>query len=196
MPVALTSLDAIRCQGMMTRRISLQKIIMLASLVVFVVALAGLYLSFRPNAVTLPGSSKNPGVLGFMVPERIETSQPFSVKVQADTLGSSVNAVGVYINFDPRYLRITQMNSIESFCQFYPEKKFDNNLGTINLACGSPHPGFKGASTILEIEFMPLLAGTTTLRMSENSRMLVSDGKGTNILKTLPAKTLTIVSSI
>ena len=173
-----------------------QKIIMLFSLVVFAVAAITLYATLKPNALTLPNTGKNPGVLGFSTPERIEVSQPFKVKVQADTLGSSVNAVGVYLNFDPHFLRLTNMNSIESFCQFYPEKKFDNNLGTVNLACGSPHPGFKGTSTILELEFMPLAAGTTTLRMSNTSRMLVSDGKGTNILKTLPAKQLTIVSSI
>lgn len=181
---------------MRKRGLSFQKITMLLSMAVFVVAVIALYLSFKPNALALPTTGKNPGVLGFSVPERIEVSQPFKVKVQADTLGSSVNAVGVYLNFDPQFLRLTNMNSIESFCQFYPEKKFDNNLGTVNLACGSPHPGFKGTSTILELEFMPLAAGTTTLRMSNMSRMLVSDGKGTNILKTLPAKQLTIVSSI
>lgn len=162
----------------------------------FLLAGAGLYLSLKPESVRLPGAAKNPGVLGFSVPDQIEVNQPFVVKVQADTMGSSVNAVGVYLNYDPKVLRLNQMNSIESFCQFYPEKKFDNNLGTISLACGSPHPGFKGTSTILNLEFMPLTAGTTTLRMSENSRMLVSDGKGTNILKTLPAKQITIIQSI
>lgn len=173
-----------------------KKIVMAMSLLVFAVALAGLYVVLKPDSIHLPSAGDNPGVLGFSAPERIEVSQPFSVKVQADTRGARVNAVGVYVHFDPKVLRLTNMNSVESFCQFYPEKKFDNNLGTVSLACGSPHPGFKGASTLLELEFMPLVAGTTTLRMSDDSRLLMSDGKGTNILQTLPTKQLTIVSSI
>ncbi len=181
---------------MVRRHLPLKKIIMLSSLAVFVLASVALYMSLKPSAQTLPDTTKKPGVLGFSTPERIEVGQPFAVKEQADTLGSNVNAVGIYLNFDPKMLRLTNMNSIESFCQFYPEKKFDNNLGTVSLACGSPHPGFKGESTILNLEFMPLVAGTTTLRLSETSRMLVSDGKGTNILKSLPQKQLTIVSSI
>ena len=103
-----------------------------------------------------------------------------------------MNAVGLYLNFDADKLQLTNLDTSQSFCQFYPEKRFDNNLGTISLTCGAPHPGVSDKNTLLELEFIALDQGTTNLLVNPDSKILLSNGKGTNILDEEPVDPYTI----
>jgi len=169
------------------KNLSRRKITTFLSFALFLLAAIGLYWQFYPGKIPLTlGINSNPGEIRFTEVPQAMVSKPFSISLELDTGGRSVNATGLYLNFDPRHLQVLSLDTRSSYCQFYPEKKHDNNLGTITLACGSPHPGVNGKNTLLTIEFMPLIVGTTTLRVSDKSQMLLSDGKGTNILTTYP----------
>jgi len=123
-----------------------------------------------------------PGTVAYQLPETIFQNQPFNLSININTNKQAANAVGLYLRFDPKKLQVVDLDTSQSFCQFYPEKKYDNQLGSISLACGSPHPGVTGTSTILKLQLIPLTSGTITLTLDPRSQILLSDGKGTNVL--------------
>lgn len=169
--------------------------VMIASLVVVAWVLWQLTRTFNPRAQLPRFGGPKPGVLTLEMPERVVVDQPFTVTVTANTQGQVVNAAGIYIHFEPSKLRLLDMDTQNSFCQFYPEKRFDNNIGTISLSCGSPHPGFKGENQLLTLRFMPLSVGTSVIRTAQTSKLLLSDGKGTNILTDYPLTSIRIDTS-
>lgn len=158
-----------------------------------VVCLAWFGISFlNGSEIKTLGIKRESGVINYVIPPKIEVNQPFQVAVEIDTKNARINAVGLYLNFDPTTMQLLQLDTRSSFCQFYPDKKYDNRLGTINLACGSPHPGFAGTNTMMTLEFMPIKVGTTHIFTNANSQILKSDGKGTNILKAFPTADIQI----
>lgn len=137
-----------------------------------------------------------PSVLSFVIPELVAVSQPFEVKVVMNTINNPVNAAGIYIRYDHTKMQLLDLDTKESFCQFYPEKKFDNNQGLISLACGAPHPGYRGENLLMKLTFMPLVIGTSQIQTAAHSQLLVSDGKGTNALKEYPSGTVHVVARL
>lgn len=163
-------------------------LVFLAALGVFV------YLQV-PHRFTLVGSQQYAS-LDLVQASDSFLNQTFAVQVQMNTLGSSVNAVGVYLRFDPQALQLLDYDTQTSFCQFYPEKKFDNHAGTVSLACGSPHPGVRGSSQLLNLKFIAKKLGMTTVYVLPESQVLKSDGTGTNILDTFPSLAIDVKSNI
>ncbi|OGV95811.1 hypothetical protein A2W24_01995 [Microgenomates group bacterium RBG_16_45_19] len=144
----------------------------------------------------MPGV-KSVVVLNLILPnEPIRLQQPFLVTVRLSSPNQAINAAGVYLQYDPQALQLINLDTRASFCQLYPEKKFDNQLGTISLACGSPHPGFKGDNTLMILEFIPLIAGKTSLVTRPETNLLAADGKGTNLLKEKPTAEISILTGL
>jgi hypothetical protein len=176
-----------------------QRTLLIVSAVIFVVAGSGLGLMFGNHDDNILPSilgTNTTGSLIFKAPEKVIINEPFEMTVQIDTKGKNVNAVGVYLRFEPQKIQLMQMDTSPSFCQFYPEKKFDNQLGLISLACGSPHPGMNGTSTLMVLQFTPISLGQMIIRTDSQSRLLVSDGKGTNILKEFPNLSVNVVNNL
>jgi hypothetical protein len=173
----------------------MHRYVLIGSLIVMIISLILLWFLSRDGTITILGSKSKSAVMDIAQPANVQLNQPFTAEVVIDSLGNKVNAAGVYLRFDPQHLRLLDLNTRSSFCQFYPEKKFDNNLGTVSLACGSPHPGIAGTSTLMELSFLPIGVGTTIIKATEESQILVSDGKGNNILSEYPQSPVTIVSS-
>ena len=121
-------------------------------------------------------------------------NKSFVTNIVMNTNGHSVNATGLQLLYQQDSLRVISIDTTESFCQFYPEKKINDTLGTITLSCGSPNPGFSGENTIIKIEFQPLKVGTTTLTVDSNSKILLNDSKGTNILQEYPQKKINVLN--
>lgn len=128
--------------------------------------------------------------------ERVFLNQPFKVRVVVNTQNNTINAVGLTVNYESEKLKVLGLDTTQSFCQFYPEKKFSDNLGKINLSCGSPSPGFSGTNTVIIIDVMPIKMGTTELVIDQSSKILKSNGTGTNLLSTFPRKELVIINSL
>lgn len=128
-------------------------------------------------------SSIKPAGLEIESEDHPSVNTPFTLSLTIEPQNQPVNAVGLYLKFNPTKLQVLDIDTSQSFCQFYPEKRFDNNLGTVNLVCGAPHPGSVEKTTVLKLEFMPLVVGGTVLSLDPRSQILLSDGKGTNILE-------------
>ncbi len=137
-----------------------------------------------------------PGTYEIEVPERISSTDPFVIKLNVDTKGQSINAVGLHLKFATNRLQILNMDTTKSFCELYPENRYDNQTGEIKISCGLPSPGFNGQGTLAVITFEPLSVGTTELQVLEDSAILLNDGKATNILKEYPIRDVLIVGNL
>lgn len=141
-------------------------------------------------------SRTKPGIITFQHDPAYPINQPFKLSINLNTNNQKVNAVGVYLRFNTSQLQLLDLDTRKSFCQFYPEKKFDNNLGTVSLACGSPHPGVSGENNLMILEFIPLVAGTTSIQLDPNSKILLSNGKGTNVLSEFPIAQFNLITNL
>lgn len=168
-------------------------VVPVVSLVVLVVALVAFWWITYGRGIQI-GKAGEAGIV-FVASTEAFLQKPIAVTLNLNSQ-KNVNVVGVYLRFDPAYLQLTDMDTSASFCQLYPEKKYDNNLGTISLSCGAPHPGFKGQTTVMTLTFVPLQPGTTTIYTEERSQILASDGKGTNLLEAYPTTTITIFNQL
>jgi len=170
--------------------------ILFVSALVLVASGLGLYFLSHPISLAQIFNHHQPGTLTVHQPSSELVNQPFKVDIQMDTAGQAANAVGVYLHFDPQRLQLLNIDTTQSFCQFYPEKKFDNDLGIVSLACGSPHPGVTGKNTVMTLEFLPTAVGATSITTDPKSKILLSDGKGTNILYNPPVINLNILQNL
>ncbi len=159
-------------------------------------------LFFKPNPwlrynIDQLRAEKSESALSIESPDEINgVGKKFTVKINVDTMGNSVNAVQSYLKFDSKIIEVSDSKTASSFCKFYPENNFDNSKGIVRLSCGSPYPGFRGTNTLQEIEFNTKLIQTTKIYFSDDSMVLANDGKGTNLLREFPSKEITIKAGI
>lgn len=146
--------------------------------------------------INLPFKTNKNASYQISSPETVSINQTFKVVVSLDTKKLAVNAIGININYESKNLRVVSIDTTQSFCQFYPEKKYNDSAGKINLSCGSPEPGFTGQNDVLIIEFKPIKIGDTPIVIDPLSKILLSDGKGTNVLKEFPQAQVKIINSL
>jgi hypothetical protein len=170
--------------------------LLILSIVLLAIGFFGLKFLIKPPRLPTILTTQKPGVLTIQIPEKVLVNQPFKLTLEMDTQNQNVNAAGVYLIFEASKLRVLNIDTADSFCQFYPEKRFDNNLGMVSLACGSPHPGFSGKNNLVTLELMPLVLGKTQVSIDPKSQLLLSNGKGTNILTDFPKISLIILNSL
>jgi hypothetical protein len=121
------------------------------------------------------------------VQEYIAVGQTFKVELHARTGGDAINAVGAHLQYNPFYLEVVSMTTDRSFCTFYTENSFDNQLGMVTIGCGTPNPGFQGDSLVVSLMMRAKFPGHTTIVPDpEYTQILANDGKGSNIMKELP----------
>jgi len=117
----------------------------------------------------------------------------FSVAIEVNTGGDTINAVEGDLNFDAEKLEVTGISKDNSTFSLWPiEPNFSNEKGTINFGGGLIKPGFSGEKGIVcEISFKAKKVGDAQLIFSSGS-VLASDGKGTNILTSIGSGSFTI----
>lgn len=179
-------------------RLNLELKVIIPILSFVVLLIVALYFQFHDKQVSILSAfhTVKHGTLRMEYPDRISVNKPFDVEVYVNSNNQSVNAVGLYLRYEPAHLELISFDTSSSFCQFYPEKKFDNSVGIMSLACGSPHPGFSGESKLLTLTFMPKIVTNTLLSVDPKSQILLSDGKGTDILEEFPQERLSILNSL
>lgn len=151
--------------------------------------------SSKGKSISLP-ALKPSGVFIIEAPDQVDYSKSFRVQVIADTKGKNINAVALNLSFNSEKLSVVNMDTSSSFCQFYPENRFNNEAGTISIQCGAPSPGFKGKSNIVSLELLPKSIGQANLEISPESMILLNDGTGKNIFSQPISHTINILNSI
>ena len=124
---------------------------------------------------------------------QVLSGQNFSVDLRVTTGGHTVNAVESTVQLDPKMLEITGITTDTSFCTLYTANSFDPVLGTVRIACGTPHPGFTGDSLVVTIRLRAKASGDATISVAkDDASVLADDGKGTELLGAIPTYQLSV----
>jgi len=109
----------------------------------------------------------------------------FDVSVFVNTEENNINAVEVNLKFPPELLQVTSPTASFSFISIWADQpSYSNKDGTISFKGGVPNPGIKtSAGLVSTVTFRAKAPGTAKISISDSSKVLLSDGKGTNILK-------------
>lgn len=108
------------------------------------------------------------------------SGQTFTVTVQANPQGASINAVEAQLTFDNSKLSVTSVAKTGSaFSLWTTEPTFSNAQGTIDFGGGSPSP-FSSRSTLITITFRATTEGSAAISVASASA-LAADGLGTDV---------------
>lgn len=109
----------------------------------------------------------------------------FDVSIFVNTEENNINAVEVSLSFPPELLQVTSPTASFSFISIWADQpSYSNKDGTISFKGGVPNPGIKtSAGLVSTITFRAKSPGVAKISFSDSSKILLSDGKGTNILK-------------
>ncbi|QQR65270.1 hypothetical protein IPH92_01665 [Candidatus Kaiserbacteria bacterium] len=106
--------------------------------------------------------------------------QSFTVTIQTNPQGKSVNAVETQLSFDNTVLAVSNVSKTGSvFSLWTTEPTYSNAAGTITLGGGSPTP-FSTRSNLVSVTFKVLKEGTGAVTVASAS-VLAADGLGTDV---------------
>lgn len=108
----------------------------------------------------------------------------FDVSIFVNTNGNDINTVEVNLKFSSDTLQIVSPSTGQSFISVWvTQPTFSNEEGTIHFAGGLPSPGINTtAGLVSTITFRAKAPGAGTIEILPSSKILLNDGKGTNIL--------------
>ncbi|MDO8264970.1 MAG: cohesin domain-containing protein [Candidatus Parcubacteria bacterium] len=114
------------------------------------------------------------------------TGSTFSVSVFVNTEGNEINAVSAEITFPPEILQITSPAAGTSFItEWITPPNYSNEKGIISFRGGIPWGIKTSAGLVSTITFRTVASGKAKISFGKNSRILLNDGKGTDILTTI-----------
>ena len=120
----------------------------------------------------------------------------FSVLVNVNTAGKSINAASALINFDNQRLEVVSVGYSSSiFTLWTQEPSYSNAAGAISFSGGLPSPGFVGSSgAVIRVTFKPKMNGQAPIIFTSGA-VLANDGFGTNIISNLRGALFNILPS-
>ncbi len=152
----------------------------------FYINWSGFFLLFLLIGLVLPLTAKAAGASLYFSPNSgtFYVGSTFDVSIFLNTGGENVNAVQADLKFDPTKLQIASPTAGKSFISVWVSQPTYSNIeGTASFQGGIPSPGINtSAGLISTITFRAIDPGETTILFSDSSRVLLDDGKGTDIL--------------
>lgn len=108
----------------------------------------------------------------------------FSISFYLNTSGNFVNAVDAEVLFPPDKLQVISPSAASSFIQVWMvAPTFSNAQGSLHFQGVVPTPGINtDAGLISTVTFRVKAAGSVLVKFSDKSRVLLNDGRGTDIL--------------
>jgi hypothetical protein len=119
----------------------------------------------------------------------------FTVSVFLNTGGRNVNAVEADLKFPADKLQVVSPTAGSSFVAVWvAQPTFSNARGTLNFKGGVPSPGINtDAGLISTVTFRVRTVGIASITFTDQSKVLLDDGKGTNILSTTAGATYNLI---
>lgn len=119
----------------------------------------------------------------------------FDISVFVNTEGNSINAVQVELKFPPGLLQVTSPTAGSSFISIWADQPYYSNKdGIISFKGGVLAPGINtSAGLVSKITFRAKAPGVAKISFLDSSKVLLADGKGTNILKTTALGEYTLI---
>lgn len=108
----------------------------------------------------------------------------FTVSVFLNTGGNEINTVFVELEFPPEILQITSPTAGTSFIkEWLTPPNYSNEKGIISFRGGIPGGISTSAGLVSSITFRTVASGVAKIKFSQGSKILLNDGKGTDVLK-------------
>lgn len=111
----------------------------------------------------------------------------FDISIFVNTNDNDINTVETNIKFTPETIQIVSPSAGQSLISMWvTQPTFSNEQGTIYFAGGIPSPGINTtAGLISTITFRAKAPGEAKIEILPASKVLLNDGKGTNILSSV-----------
>ena len=108
----------------------------------------------------------------------------FNVSFYINTAGKSINAIDAKILFPPDKIQVVSPSTGQSVIQLWTKQPtYSNVSGTIIFQGAIPAPGLNTSSGLIStVTFRVKEMGEAIIKFSDESRVLLNDGKGTNVL--------------
>lgn len=108
----------------------------------------------------------------------------FTVSVYVNTGGQSINAIEANLAFPPDKLQVVAPSAGKSLVQIWVNQPtYSNESGILRFQGTIPSPGINTESGLIStITFRVKSTGVATVRVMDTSRVLLNDGKGTDVL--------------
>ncbi len=107
----------------------------------------------------------------------------FSISIFLDSGGETINTVWADLKFPPAVLQVTSPTTGKSFIsEWLLPPNYSNESGIISFKGGVPGGIVTSAGLVSTITFRAVASGEAKIEFSEGSRVLLHDGKGTDIL--------------
>jgi len=109
----------------------------------------------------------------------------FTVSVYLDTEGNEINVVQADLKFPPDKLQVTAPTTGSSFVsEWLTPPSYSNTQGIISFKGGVLGGIITSSGLVSSITFRAVAPGLAKIKFLEGSKVLLHDGKGTNILVT------------
>lgn len=108
----------------------------------------------------------------------------FNVSFYINTVGKSINAIDAKILFPPDKIQVVSPSTGQSVIQLWTKQPtYSNSSGNIIFQGAIPTPGLNtSAGLISTVTFRVKELGEAIIKFSDESKVLLNDGKGTNVL--------------
>ncbi len=110
--------------------------------------------------------------------------ETFSISLYLDTGGQFVNAVQAELLFPPEKIQVVSPSTGRSFIDVWVgQPSYSNNEGTLSFRGAIPNPGINTSDGLIStITFRVKAPGTASVKFTDNSKVLLNDGQGTDVL--------------
>lgn len=117
----------------------------------------------------------------------------FSVSLLLNTEGQTVNAVEASISFPPDKLQLVSGAAGTSVIEIYTiPPRINNQGGRLDIAGGIPGGLNVRSGQVTTMTFRVKAVGSANIRVLDNSKVLLNDGQGTNVLGNTGSATYTL----
>ncbi|RJQ14834.1 hypothetical protein C4553_00030 [Candidatus Parcubacteria bacterium] len=125
----------------------------------------------------------------------ITLGSTFRVSIFVNTGGRDINAVDVKVNFPPDKLQVVSPTAGQSIVSVWiSQPYFSNTDGVLRFQGGIPNPGINTSSGLIaSIVFRARQFGGAQITIDDDSKVLLNDGLGTNILSKTAGAQFSIV---
>ncbi|MBI4085097.1 MAG: hypothetical protein HY432_01140 [Candidatus Liptonbacteria bacterium] len=108
----------------------------------------------------------------------------FTVSIYVNTGGQAINAIEANLSFPADKLQVVSPTTGKSLIQIWvAQPSYSNIDGTLKFQGAIPTPGINTDAGLLStITFRVKSIGTATLRILDDSKVLLNDGRGTDVL--------------
>jgi hypothetical protein len=148
----------------------------------------GLIFFFSVSLLAFPFAAKGADAELYLSPSSgsFLAGSTFTVSVFLNTGGNEINTVWADLEFPPEILQITSPTAGTSFIkEWLTPPNYSNEKGIISFRGGIPGGISTSAGLVSSITFRTVASGVAKIKFSQASKILLNDGKGTDILRNL-----------